>query len=145
MANHVRRQIRDAALAALTGLTTTSTRVYDSRVYDMQDANLPGLRIFTNNEDVGIASLGVSRLLHRDLELVVEACVKENDTFDDTLDLIIKEVETALAGGLTGAKYVQLKRIEIEMSGEGEKPVGRARMTFDAPYITANGVPDTAF
>jgi hypothetical protein len=144
MANHVRRQIRDAAVTALTGLTTTGTRVYDSRVYPMQDANLPGLRIFTNNETVEISSLGVGRLLDRQLELVVEACVKENDSFDNTVDLIIKEVETALASGLTGAKYVQLKQIEIEMAGDGEKPVAMARMTFDAPYITVNGTPDTA-
>lgn len=144
MANHVRRQIRDAAVTALTGLTTTGSRVYDSRVYAMQDTNLPGLRIFTNNEAVKISSMGVTRLLERDLELVVEACVKQNDTFDDTLDLILKEVETALAAGLTGAKYVQLKNIEIEMDGDGEKPVGVARMTFEAPYITANGTPDVA-
>jgi hypothetical protein len=40
---------------------------------------------------------------------------------------------------------VQLKSIEIEQSGDGEKPVGVARMTFEAPYITANGVPDVAY
>ena len=145
MTNHVRQQLRDAAVTALTGLTTTGSKVYGSRVYAMQDANLPGLRVFTNNETVRISSMGVSRLLERDLELVVEACVKQNDTFDSVLDTIIKEVETALAGGLTGAKYVSLKSIEIELNGDGEKPVGVARMIFETPYITANGVPDTAY
>jgi len=142
--SHVRQQIRDAAVTALTGLTTTGTRVYDSRVYPMQDANLPGLRVFTNNETVKISSMGISRLLERDLELVVEACVKENSSFDNTLDTILKEVEVALAAGLTGAKYVSLKSIEIEMAGDGEKPVAVGRMTFDVPYITAVGTPDTA-
>lgn len=144
MADHVRQQIRDAAVTALGGLTTTQTRVYANRVHSMGDANLPGLRIYTNDEDVQIASLGLYRLLDRTLELVVEACVKENDTFDDTLDDIIKEVEVALAGGLSGAKYVTLKRIEIEASGDGDKDVGVGRMTFEVPYITAHNAPDVA-
>lgn len=145
MTTHVRQQIRDAAVTALTGLTTTGSRVYANRVYPMKDANLPGLRIYTNDEEVQTDSIGIARLLGRDLELVVEACVKENDTFDDTIDKIIKEVEIALAGGLTGAKYVQLKHIEIQSSGDGEKQVGVARMMFEAPYITAIGAPDVAY
>jgi len=145
MANHLRRQIRDAAVSALSGLTTSGTRVFENRVYDLQDTDLPGLRIYTNNEDVEIASLGISRLLERSLELVVECCAKST-TFDDTVDLMIQEVEVAIAAnqGMGGAKYVQLKRIEIEMAGEGEKPIGVARMTFEVPYITALSAPDGA-
>lgn len=144
MADHVRQQIRDAAVTALTGLATTTTHVYPYRLQPMGDANLPGLRIYTNDEDISIASMGSRRLLDRALELVVEACVKETATFDDTLDDIIKEVEVALAGGLTGAKYVTLKRIEIEASGDGEKDIGVARMTFEVPYNTAHNAPDVA-
>lgn len=146
MANHVRRQIRDAALTALTGLATTGAHVYASRVDELQDTNLPALRIITNDEQVDIDSMGASRLVERTLTLVVEACVKENDTFDDTLDQIFKEVETAIAAnqGMGGAKYVQLGSIEVEMSGEGEKDVGIGRMTFEVYYITAFNAPDTA-
>ena len=145
MPSHIRKQIRDAAVVALTNLTTTSTRVFENRVYDLQDTDLPGLRIYTNNEDVEISSYGYSRLLDRSLELVVECCAKST-TFDDTVDLMIQEVEVAIAAnqGMGGAKYVQLKRIEIEMAGEGEKPIGVARMTFEVPYITALATPDAA-
>jgi hypothetical protein len=147
MGNHVRQQIRDAAATALTGLTTTGTRVFPSRVYQMQDAELPGLRIFTNAESVIIASMGLSRLNERTLELVVEACVKQNGTFDDVIDTSIKEVEAALAAnqGIGGAKYVQLKHIEVELAGEGEASVGVGRMTFEVCYYTALGAPDVAF
>lgn len=144
MADHVRNQIRDAAVTALTGLTTTQAHVYASRVYPLSADSLPALRIYTSDEDVEIASLGAKRLLERKLELVVEACVKSNSSFDDTLDDIIKEVEAALAGGLAGAKYVTLKRIEIEASGDGDVPVGIGRMTFEVPYITAHDAPDVA-
>lgn len=144
MADHVRNQIRDAAIVALTSLATTGARVYPSRVHPMGTANVPGLRIYTNDEEVKIEAKGTARILARTLELVVEACVKENDTFDDTIDDIIKEVEVALAAGLTGAKYVELKRIEIEASGEGDKQVGVGRMTFEVPYYVAHNAPDVA-
>ena len=146
MANHLRKQIRAAAVTALTGLTTTGSKVYDSRVYPMQDAQLPGLRIDTADEQIQISSLGVSRLQERTLDLVVQACVKENDTYSDTVDTIIKEVEIAIAAnqGIGGAKYVQLKSINVATGGEGEKPVAVATMVFEVFYITALGEPDVA-
>jgi len=42
MANHVRQQIRERLATDLTGLTTTGRRVYQSRVYSLEDGNLPG-------------------------------------------------------------------------------------------------------
>jgi hypothetical protein len=146
MADHIRKQIRAAAVTALTGLTTTSTRVYNSRVYPLQDAQLPGLRIDTADEQVQISSMGVGRLQERTLDLVVQACVKENTTYNATIDTIIKEVEIALAAnqGIGGAKYVQLKSISVANAGEGEKPVSVATMVFEVFYITALGAPDVA-
>ncbi len=146
MTDHVRKQIRAAAVTALTGLTTTGTRVYDSRVYPMQDAQLPGLRIDTADEQISISSMGVGRLCERTLDLMVQACVKENDTYSDTIDTIIKEVEIAISAnqGIGGAKYVQLKSINVANAGEGEKPVAVATMGFEVFYITALGAPDVA-
>lgn len=145
MANHLRQQIRDAAKTTLTGLTTTTTHVYDSPVDELQDSQLPALRIFTNDEEINTLTLGPSRLNERSLQLVVEACVKKLATYDDQLDTIMKEVEVAIAGNnsLTATcKYVNLKKIEVEMSGDGEKPVAIGRMTFEAFYVAAIGTPD---
>ena len=146
MANHLRRQIRDAFVTALTGLATTGTKVYAGRVYAMQDANLPGLRIYTNDEENEIASLGVSRTLQRRLQVVVEACFKDATSLDNTGDQILKEVETALGPGvaLGGAKHAHLAGVEIERDGEGEKPAAVLRMTFECLYYTAHGTPDVA-
>lgn len=148
MANHVRRQIRDAAIASgvLGNLSTSGTRCYASRVYKMEDANLPGLRVYTNEESVEIGSLGVSRTNARTLELVVEACSKKASGMDDELDSMIKEVEVAIAANqsLGGAKYAQLRRIDIELSGEAEKQIGVARMTFEVLYYTALATPHVA-
>lgn len=146
MGLHIRKQIRAAAITALTSLTTTGARVYDSRVYPMQDAQLPGLRIDTSDEEVQTGSMGVGRLQERLLSLVVQACVKQNLTYNDTIDLIIQEVEVAIAAnqGIGGAKYVQLKSINVQTAGEGEKPVAVATLVFEVFYITAIGAPDVA-
>ena len=146
MANHLLRQIRDAAKTALTGLTTTGSRVYVNRSQDqaLQDNELPGLRIYVRQSDAIVSSLGVTRVFERTCELVVEACVKKNATFEDDCFLIVKEVEIALAAGLTGAKAVDIRHIEIEDDATGEKPVAVARMTFSVLFYTANGSPDVA-
>lgn len=150
MANHVRQQIREAAAAALTGLSTTGARVYQSRVHVLGDADLPCIVITTNDETVERGSIGVQALLRRMLSLQVTAKAKATANLDDTLDTIVKEVETALnasvsantLGGL--AKHVDLSSVVIDMDGEGEKPVGQAVMNFNVYYMTAANAPDIA-
>lgn len=147
MTDHVRKQIRAAAATALTGLATTSTRVYDSRVYPMQDENLPGLRVFTPSESSQPLEMGRTRARARNLILVVEACVKANTSYADTADLITKEVETALdadntLGGL--CKMIEPVGYEEILSGEGEHPIVVGRMRFEVTYHMRMGSPDVA-
>lgn len=144
---HVRKSIRDAVKTAVTGLTTTTSKVYVGRVYPMQEANLPGLLVYTEDEEVEIASMGVSRTQARDLNVVVEALFKDNASLDDKGDLILSEVETAMGApgvDLGGGKYAQLRRVEIERSDAIEKLVASMRMTFLVPYYTALGAPNVA-
>jgi len=115
-------------------------------VHELQDVNLPGLRIYTNNEDVRVDSIGVDRQVERGLDLVVEACSKKTTGLDDELDLMIQEVEVVIAANqnLGGAKRIQLTGIEIDMEGEAEKEVGIARMTFQVRYYATLSRPDVA-
>jgi len=146
MADHLRKQIRDAAVTALSGLATSGANVFENRTHELQDTNLPGLRIYANDDSVEIESLGISRFVRRMTELVVECCSKKSVAFDDELDAMIKEVEVAIAAnqGIGGAKWVQLRNVQIDMEGEAEKEVGVARMTFEVHYITALATPDVA-
>jgi len=48
--SHARQQVRDAVVTAVTGLTTTSTRVYASRVYPHD--SLPSLAVYTLEEEI---------------------------------------------------------------------------------------------
>lgn len=146
MADHVRKQIRDAAAAALNNLATSTTHVFESRTHELQGGDLPGLRIYTNEERIATESLGVGRIREHSLDLVVECCSKKASGMDDELDAMIKEVMVALDAnqGIGGAKYVEPRRVEIDMDGESEKEVGVARITFEVLYFTAQGAPDIA-
>ena len=146
MANHLRRRIRERAASTLGSLSTTGSRVYQSRVYPMESASLPGLCIYTQSEDVSIDTMGSPRTVSRELDLIVEGYATGSN-LDDTLDEIGKQVETALAGdiGLNNlATDSFLSAVEINYSGDGEKPTGVIKHTYSVIYRNAENAPDTA-
>ena len=144
---HVRQQIRERAASTLGSLTTTGSRVYQSRVYPLGSNNLPGLLIFTKSEDSMPETMGTSRLIMRTLSLVVEGYVKQVSDFDDKVDLICSEVETAMAGDITLnglAKDSFLESTEINYDAEADQPVAVCSMTYSVRYANAEADPDTA-
>lgn len=147
MANHIRQQIRERVGTTLTGLTTTSSNVFQSRVYPLENSNLPAIIIYTKSEDSEPVVIGTNRLMNRELTLAVEAYVKSVSNSDDTIDTITKEVESALAADITLnglAKDTYLESTEITYTGEGEKPIAVCTMNFIIEYCTAQLNPDVA-
>lgn len=148
MANHVRQQIREALGTVLSGLTTTAARVYQSRIYPLEDGDLPCLLVATDQESITPQTSVANPVLERQLKITVRAVAKTTSNLDDMLDTMIKEVETAVnateaantLGGLV--TEITLENIEIELSAEAEKPVGQALMTFNATYYTQAAAPD---
>ena len=147
MANHVRQQIREKIGTTLTGLTTTGSNVFESRVYPLENANLPALIIYTKEESSEPIVIGTQRLMSRELSVVVEGYAKATSNFDDTIDTISKEVEEAIAADRTLdglAKDCYLESTEIEFNGEGEKPLGYVSLTFLTNYYVQETNPDVA-
>lgn len=147
MADHVRMQIRNQVVTQLTGLTTTAARVFDSRVYPLEDANLPALLIYTKSETSEPIEIGTNRTSERLLSLNIEAYVKSTTNFEDTLDTICKEVEQAIAADptLSGkAKDCYLESTEIEFNAEGEQPLAFCSLTFLTSYYVQEQSPDVA-
>ena len=147
MANHVRQQIRERVGTVLTGLTTTGSNVYQSRVYPLSASNLPGLLIYTLSETSEPDVMGVQQGVERLLTLAVEGYAKATANLDDTLDTVCKEVETAIAGDTklnNLARNAFLTSTEIQLNGDGEQPIGVATMTFEVNYRTINNAPDVA-
>lgn len=146
MANHVRRQLREAIASAVTGLTTTGARVFQSRVYPLQPAtDLPGLRIFTTDEQAVPDTIHAPALIDRTVQVRIEGVAQANSDLDDTLDLIAKEVEIALASGVTiSGKGIPLTYLgcEITLNGEGEKPTGSIALSYEARLFNLANAPD---
>jgi hypothetical protein len=142
MANHLHRQIREAVAALLTGLTTTGSKVYPNRLHPLSDANLPGLRIFMDDEEVTESELGKGQ--DRKVALVVECCAKASADLDDTLDASSKEVEVALSGGITiGSNWIDAEYVGMQFDDAlAEKPAGVKRLRFFITYTAASNAPD---
>ena len=144
MADHLHKQIRAAVVTKLTGLTTSGSRVFANRLQPLPDALSPTLLITLDEERAEGITLHAPYMQERALTVVVSAVAKATSGLDDTLDLMSKEVETALAAGITVAGRL-LDVFYTGMSFEdeqGDKPVGVKRMTFSITYTAMSNAPD---
>lgn len=144
---HVRQSIRDNAVTACTGLSTTGSNVYRSRVYPLGEGKLPGLVVYTASEDVEHNRIDRPRDLDRTVSLVVEAIVRATANYDTTLDTICAEVEAAMATDVTRGGYAKdckLTSSAFDFSDDGDRPIAMAAMTFDIEYRTAENAATTA-
>ena len=148
--SHARQAIREAAATLLTGLTTTGSRVHQSRLpyVTLGDAELPALLIVTAADDPDGMTMDTAAIQKRYCDLVVSGLAKPSANLDDVLDSIAAEVETAVGRAIT----VSGKTLPIEASPQIpppmideslERPVGRIDMTFRLTYFTAAGAPGT--
>lgn len=144
MANHLHRQLREALKTKLTGLTTSGARVYANRLKAMEGGNLPGLRISMESEEAEPLTVHAPHVQERKPVVVVECCAKGDDTLDNTLDLMSKEVEVALAAGITvgsATLYPVYRGMEMDLEQVGHV-VGVKRLRFSLDYTAMSNAPD---
>ena len=140
---HVRTTLRDAAITAITGLTTTGSNVYSSRVFALSENKLPCWLVYTNNEDLEPGNMAGKQI--RVIELVCEGVARTVNNNDDTLDLMLEELETALTlRDLPTAKSLDLVAVEVEFSDDGDAPFGSVTATFNVEVHTIAGAPGTS-
>lgn len=136
---HVRKLIRDNITTALTGLATTGTNVYQTRVYPLAEHRLPGLAIYTKSEDVEYQTMTLPRQKARVLTVSVEAYVKALNNYDDVIDTIAVEIENALAADVTRGGYAKDTRVvsfDAQYSGDADQPVAYATFGVEVDYYT---------
>lgn len=150
MADHIREQITVAAIALVTGLGTTGTKVYrdrDTEERPLQSDELPGLVVTDDGDPSEVISLGRTRLLERRARISIVAHVKAASAYSTQLNQILKELEVAFgtAVSLGGAKWVNLVEASSrEVSEAGDKPTVRQSFVFEFFYVTAHDAPDVA-
>ncbi|MCA1381298.1 hypothetical protein [Bradyrhizobium sp. BRP23] len=152
MADHVRKQIRDAVVARLTGLPSTGNRVYVGRTRPLGAAHKPTLLIYTRSETASRTVKGVPPKLDRVMILDVEGRVSLADVPDDTLDQIAGEIEAAMwdlfdgRGTFINGLAMDIKPVSTELIAEaaGERHIGGVRVEYLVTYRTAEGAPTAA-
>ena len=91
MADHLRNQIRDRAVVAVTSLSTTGANVYQTPLLTPEEQTLPALVVYidseTSSEDATMGNILRECVLH------IDGYVEASATVLDTLDLISKEVK----------------------------------------------------
>jgi hypothetical protein len=151
MPHHVRKQIRDAVVARLTGLATTVDQVFAGRTRPLADEHAPTLLVYAREEASRFQAMGgTGRPLERRLRLAVHGKVSLAATDpEDTLDTIALEVERAMMsgdetfGGLVESVVLTATDIAAEGPDDGgNRRRGDIRLTYDIEYATRADQPD---
>ncbi len=129
--------------------TNAQDKVYGSRTKPLFDQHLPAILVYTRNEDniedrFTTDGYGTNK---RELKVAIEAVVLGNEEVDDALDEISKQIEDALDGfemPTRKADVMRLKSTDLDVSIEGSKIYGAARLTYSITYYTANKQPDNS-
>ncbi len=143
---HLRQSIRERIATDVTGLSTTGSNVFQSRVYPVEDASLPCLLVYTTSEESEVTEIASPRPMTRFLNVIVQGVVGAT-TPDDTLDDISKEVEVALAGDVSINNLANnsfLSSTTIEFNAEGAKPIGTVMLNYIVEYRNLDNNPESA-
>ena len=140
---HVRKQIRDAVVTAVTGLTTTGANVFATRIRPISDSQLPCLLVYTTNEAIDLEG-GTLDAPERLLSVRISGVIEATESLDDTMDIIAAEVEVALGADITMgglAVGADLLDTTMDLDGEAEKQVGTINLNYIISYRTPFGDP----
>ena len=153
MTDHVARQILDAVVTKCTGLTTTGTSVFRSRVHTMVQTSLPALLIYAREDMLDEESSSMQtdgkKGNHYILSVSIDAVEKDalETTAENNLFTIRKEVQIAMEADLTlsgKCKDLWLMEANIEdRTGSGDSPILTLMMIWNFLYRIKQGAPQT--
>ena len=145
MGQHVRQQIREAAVALLTGLPSTGDRVFTGDPYAKSPEDGPFLIVAAPADERDDEWSDIGQIGGRRLALVVIGDAEARD-IEDVLDAIACEVEAAIEGQTFGglAKNTVFLRVAKDFEDGTSKRAGEVRIEFAVTYRVRTGVPDVA-
>lgn len=156
MADHLRKQIRDAVKDGLTGLATTGARVFVGRTRALPADHAPTLLIYTREETSRPDANGLPPPIERTLQLFIEGRVSTPDPPDDDLDRIAAEIEAGMSalvqwtpplkflGGLVRRVRYNGSITVVEGGEDGARHLGGIRLEYTVTYRTLEGDPTAA-
>ncbi|MDZ4678401.1 MAG: hypothetical protein SGI74_12930 [Oligoflexia bacterium] len=134
--SHKRAVIREFIVNALKGQTGAGQNVFGNRANPLWEIPLPAILVYAREEHSEPISVATSPL-KRTLSLAIEVRCQASSNLDDALDDVALEIENVInTDPLLGGNVIEsiLNQTEIEISSEGEKPIGALRLTFEVVY-----------
>ena len=121
----------------LTCLSTIGSNVFQSDVYPLENADLPALCIFTQDQEIEVGATVDPRVYHSTMILIVDGYAQTFSNLDDQLDQIGIEVQVAMTEDIDTNNLVKdsyLSSVDISYSGEGTSPIGIIRHNYSVLY-----------
>ena len=78
---HARQTIREKIVTNVTGLGLTGSNVFDTKLYNLTQANLPALCVYAEAESSEMSNI-TNNTLDRNLDVVIEAYCEQNDQIE---------------------------------------------------------------
>ena len=147
--SHKRQIIRDAIINQLKDKTDAGSNVYGNRAKPLFDQSIPAILVYSKQENILEDQYNIDGYapLKRELEIAIEAVIIASDEFDQKLDDIASQIESALDGfeiETRKADLIKLKSTEIDYSIESSKIYGAVRLTYSVIYRTSVKQPDNS-
>ena len=139
---HARRRIREKFFEIISLIPNLTT--FNGRVFPLHDAVLPAATIFTRDEVISPDDGRLEGLQHRTLATTVQLYVKADQLVDDAMDNLAELIEAAVMVDqslLNLVRCLDLVTVEIEVTMDGENPMGTLTMVFSCRYLTNDGFP----
>lgn len=139
---HARETIRKAIVTAVTGLTTTGSRVEDNRTELYEPDELPALNVLVQSEEYN-PELSTFDYEIRVLEVDIEARVRyAGDDVSDVLDDICSEIEAAVPANaalvaLLDEDGLEYQGTQFDWESESERDIGLATVMYQVRYQVA--------
>lgn len=134
----VRKNIRNAIVAVITGETDAGSRVYANRIRPVWDNEFPVVIVRTVSEDTEIyatAPIEYERTLHVEIELQVTA----DDSVDDVMDIIGAQLEDRMCQDHTLGELchdVILTGSAMTLDKDGDNLYAALVLRYDVIYHT---------
>lgn len=133
---HARKQIRDAAVAVLTGATAAGSAVYAGQLHPTTET--PRLLVWTRGDAFDEYVSTESGDYARDVVLVVDAIASGLvSTLVDAVDALALEVENLIESDLTlggVAITATYAGTDVEFDGDANPPAGRASIVYNVKF-----------
>jgi hypothetical protein len=150
MADHVRKQVRDAAKTALTGLSGVGSNVFSGRVAPLKPSECPAILIYLNVDQGEHGASNGGATSEFDGTLRLEAVRVATDTVLDDLDAMAALIEQTLFANaaflatLLHAPGPPSTTIAVDDAVNGvEKRLGSAILDIPVRYRSRYGDPTT--